>query len=136
MNTILLVEDNPADILLTRRAFRSSDNVAIEVVTDGEQAVARFEQAAEQGDYPSLVLLDLNLPRLSGLEVLKALKSHQEWRRTPVVMLSGSDRQSDIDAAYQHHANGYVTKPEGMRAFERATKLLTDYWFDLVARPA
>ena len=133
--TILLVDDNPGDILLARKAFeRAAGEAQLEVATDGEQALDYLRGCGEAGDRPrpDLVLLDINLPRLSGLEVLQAIKREPALRRIPVVMLTSSDRDLDVHSAYDNHANSYVTKPSNMTALVALFDELQQYWLEVV----
>jgi CheY-like chemotaxis protein len=137
-STILLVEDNPDDILLIRRAFRKAGAFdSLEVVEDGEQAVAYL---GGTGDYaarelPAVVLLDLKLPRRSGIEVLEWLRSQPGLRRIPVVVLTGSGERSDVNRAFDAGANSYLVKPVQFDALIDVMKLLNVYWLLLNQRP-
>ncbi len=129
---ILLVEDNPDHAELVKRGLQSN-NVANNVfhVEDGESAL---EFVFQRGPYvgakrPHLILLDLRLPRIDGLEVLKALKSNEDSKRIPVVILTTSDAEMDIARAYDYHANSYMVKPVNFEKFKELTKTLGFYWF-------
>lgn len=135
---ILLVEDNEGDILLARKAFERTKVLnALHVVRDGEAALDFLNQRGEHADAPrpDLVLLDINLPKLDGHEVLAEIKASPDLRRIPVVMLTSSDRPSDIEASYAAHANSYITKPPDLSKLAEAVKSLEEYWFVLVKRP-
>jgi CheY-like chemotaxis protein len=142
MNTnglsVLLVEDDPGDVLLVREAFaerRGEDRLA--VVSDGVQALA-FVRA--EGDYagaqrPDLVLLDLNLPRKNGREVLAEIKADRELATIPVVVLTTSEADEDILRSYELHANAYVTKPVDLDRFIAAVRQIDDFFIDLAKLP-
>ena len=131
---ILLVEDNPDDVELTLRAFKRSNIVnEIVVARDGVEAL---DYLFATGDYagrdtsmqPAVVLLDLKLPRLDGLEVLKAMRGDPRTELVPVVILTSSDEEEDILASYRLHANSYVRKPVAFGDFAGAVKQLGLYW--------
>jgi two-component system response regulator len=131
---ILLVEDDPQDVELTLRAFRS-ENVQsrIEVVRDGEEALdylfCRGEYKARPSDQPpTLVLLDLKLPKVGGLQVLRELKASAECRSIPVIVLTSSGEQRDIAESYRLGVNSYIQKPVDIGEFRRAIKALALYW--------
>ena len=136
---ILLVEDNPDDAELAVRAFRSGDaGQEIQVAADGVEAMeALFGSTSSPPprQLPSLVLLDLKLPRLDGFEVLSRIRSHPRTRFLPVVILTSSTEVSDLIAGYRLGANSYVRKPISFRAFLGAAKLITDYWLALNELP-
>ena len=135
---ILLVEDNPADVLLTREAFRESRHVTrISVAEDGEAAL-RFLR--KQGKYanerrPDLILLDLNLPRKDGRELLAELKADPNLRQIPVIVLTTSSAEQDVDTAYELHANCYLTKPLDINEFLRKVRSIEDFWLTVVRLP-
>lgn len=138
---ILLVEDNPDDVELTRRAFQKS-NIANEmvVVRDGQEAIdylfLKGEYAGRDPDLlPSVVLLDLNLPKLSGLEVLRRLRAEERTRRVPVVVLTTSKEEKDVIGSYELGANSYVRKPVDFVQFLDAAKHLGLYWLVLNEPP-
>lgn len=127
---ILLIEDNPMDIDLTLRAF-SKRKLAnpVEVARDGEEALA-FIKNWEEGlkPLPSVVLLDLKLPKADGLEVLKALKSHPRFKMVPVVILTTSKENHDMSKAYQLGANSYILKPVSFDRFMEVVAQIELYW--------
>jgi two-component system response regulator len=132
---ILLVEDNPGDIRLTQEAFKESTlDIQMDVVTDGEMALdflfkrGRYGEAAS----PDIILLDLNLPKKNGIEVLKELKVDEKLKRIPVIVLTTSDADHDISKAYGLHANCYILKPVDFDDFARVIKLIESYWFQTV----
>ncbi len=132
---ILLVEDNPADVDLTLRAFkRRKLTNPIEVARDGEEALAwipRWESGTAQ---PLVVLLDLKLPRVDGLEVLRQFREHPVSKHLPVVVLTSSDDQGDIRTAYRLHANSYIVKPVDFNNFMDVAVQIDLYWC-LLNRP-
>jgi CheY-like chemotaxis protein len=133
---VLLVEDDPGDALITREAFeRSQIPNLLHIVDDGEKALNFLRRASEYQDAPrpSLILLDINLPRLSGLEVLTELKSDRDLLTIPVVILTTSGAQEDILRSYQLHANAYVTKPVGFDLYTEAVRQI-DHFFLALAR--
>lgn len=135
---ILLVEDNPGDVRLTREALRDAKvRNHLHVVDDGVRAV---EFLRGQGDYasavrPDLILLDLNLPRMSGLEVLQEIKTDPDLLRIPVVVLTSSQAERDIASAYALHANCFVTKPVDLDHFMHVVRSLEDFWLTTVRLP-
>jgi CheY-like chemotaxis protein len=134
---ILLVEDNPLDVDLTRRAFaRTHSEVAIEVARDGEEALAFIPRWQAGAALPLVILLDLNLPRATGLEVLRCLKANPVSRVIPVVTVSTSVAPEDIQAAYASGANSYLVKPVEFDRFVEAASLLMAYWTKLNEPPS
>lgn len=135
---ILLVEDNPTDVLLTRRALtRAKVHNTLHVVEDGVEALAflRHEGQYARQPRPSLILLDLNLPRKDGREVLAELKHDPVLRRIPVVVLTTSRDEQDVTRAYDNHANCYITKPVDFNQFTEVVKAIDGFWFSVVALP-
>lgn len=135
---VLLVEDNPGDVVLTRRAFEDSKVlVALHVVTDGQQALdfVRKEGSYTDAPRPDLILLDINLPRVDGFEVLQELKDTEAFRDIPIVMLTSSEQDRDILRSYKSHANSYIAKPPTLGGLASAVQDLSQYWFALVRRP-
>jgi two-component system, response regulator len=139
---ILLVEDNPHDVLLTLRAFdRFQMANRVHVARDGEEAldfVFRRAQYAERaaGEAPKLILLDLKLPKVDGLEVLRQLKSDPLTRAIPVVVLTSSAEERDLVRGYALGVNSYIVKPVDFEAFMEAARVLGMYWLLLNRRPA
>ncbi|MEW6169128.1 MAG: response regulator [Pseudomonadota bacterium] len=136
---LLLVEDNPADVRLAQEVLRMSGfEHTLLVARDGEQAlsVLRRGPGFEQRPWPSLVLLDLNLPRRDGREVLREVKEDPKLRRIPVLVLSTSKAESDVAACYEAHANCYLTKPVDIVEFGRLVELIRDFWFGLAQLPS
>jgi two-component system, chemotaxis family, response regulator Rcp1 len=135
---ILLVEDNPGDVRLTREALREGkvrNNLA--VAADGVEAIAYLRREGEHADAvrPDLILLDLNLPRKDGREVLEEIKADPSLRHIPVVVLTSSQAEEDIVRAYDLHANCYVTKPVDLDQFIRVVEAIEDFWFTIVKLP-
>jgi two-component system, chemotaxis family, response regulator Rcp1 len=135
---ILLVEDNPGDIRLTQEALKDSKiRNNLSVVRDGEEALAflRREGNFARVPRPDLVLLDLNLPRVDGREVLEVIKTDDSLKRIPVVVLTTSDDEKDILASYNLHANCYITKPVDLNRFVEIVKSIEGFWFQIVKLP-
>lgn len=134
--SILLVEDNPVDLDLALRAFaRQCPGCPIEVARDGEEALAFIRRWEEGHPVPALVLLDIKLPRINGLEVLRQLKSHPRFACIPVVMLTTSGEDDDVGQAYELGANSYVIKPVNFARFIEVTEQIEQYWCSLNALP-
>lgn len=136
---ILLVEDSPSDAKLTIRALKSA-KIANEIthLTDGVRAL---EFLRHQGEYnmaprPDLILLDLNLPRKNGCEVLEELKNDPDLTAIPVVILTSSHEEEDIVRSYQLHANSYVTKPVDFEKFLKIVNTIEDFWLTVVELPS
>jgi len=135
---VLLVEDNPGDALLTRETLEASKVwLEMEHVEDGEKALAYLERglAAQPTNLPDLILLDLNLPRMHGREVLAAIRAKEALRRIPIVVLTSSDAEQDILKSYELGANCYVTKPVGLEAFQSIVRSVESFWFTVVKLP-
>lgn len=136
---ILLVEDSVDEAELTMETLREGRvRNRIHWVEDGEEALAFLSRRGPHAaaPRPDLVLLDLRLPRMSGQEVLAAIKEHPEWKRIPVVVMTASDDEKDIFRAYDHHANCYVTKPIDLDKFMEAVRSIEDFWLTIVRLPA
>ena len=135
---VLLVEDDPGDVLMTREAFEEN-KVAnrLTVMSDGVSAMAYLRKEGEHGDAPTpdLVLLDLNLPRMDGREVLAAMKSDEVLRRIPVVVLTTSEAEEDVLRSYSLHANAYVTKPVDFDRFIDVVRQIDDFFVSVVRLP-
>jgi len=128
---VLLVEDNPMDIDLTLQAFQDHNLVnPIVVCRDGEEALTYVESHPAQDDpeIPVIVLLDLRLPKVDGLDVLRTMRSHPVWGRIPVIILTTSRQNTDIEMAYQLGANSYIVKPVDFDAFTEVVKTVKMYW--------
>ncbi len=136
---ILLVEDNPSDVMLTQEAFEECDLAhRLSVVGDGEEALEFLRRTGRYTDAPDpdLVLLDLNLPRKDGPELLAEVKNDPELRHIPVIVLSTSESDQDIARAYRLHANCYLTKPIRMDDFLRKIRSVEDFWMTIVRLPS
>ena len=135
---VLLVEDDPGDVLMTREAFQDY-KIANEltVVSNGEDAIAflRKEGSFVDAPTPDLVLLDLNLPRRDGREVLREIKGDPALRRIPVVVLTTSDAEEDVLSSYDLHANAYVRKPVDFEQFVAAVRAIDDFFITVVRLP-
>lgn len=132
--TILLVEDNPDDVEITKRAFRKNKiNNSMYVVRDGQEALDYLYRKGQYADEatsprPDLILLDINLPRVNGIDVLKELKSDPNMRRIPITMLTVSDRDEDIVRSFDLGVNSYITKPVDFNKFAEAIRGYHFYW--------
>jgi len=135
------VEDEPAHADLTKRAIRKAGNAnRVDIVSDGEEAL---DYLYNQGKYedkvkypmPGLILLDIKLPGIDGIELLKKIKEDPSLRRIPVIMLTTSEREEDIARAYNHYANSYLTKPVGFKEFEERIRQIDFYWIILNKPP-
>jgi CheY-like chemotaxis protein len=135
---VLLVEDDPGDVMMTREAFHDYKlNNELHVVSDGAEAMAFLRQ---EGEYvgrprPDLVLLDLNLPRMDGRQVLEAIKSDPELASIPVVVLTTSENEDDVLRSYSLHANAYVTKPVDFQRFIEVVRQIDDFFVTVVRLP-
>jgi len=135
---ILLVEDNPGDVRLTREVLKDGRiNNALNVVEDGVEAMAflRHEGAYADAEQQDLVLLDLNLPKKDGREVLAEMKADPTLRRIPVIILTSSSAELDILGAYDLHANCYITKPVDLDQFTKVVRSIEDFWLSIVKLP-
>jgi two-component system response regulator len=134
-NKILLVEDNPNDTLLAQRAFRKCDglisNCQLDCVTDGEQAVEYLSRNPK----PTAILLDLNLPRMDGFQLLEYIRSNNATRLLPVIVLTSSTEEKDIAHAYHLGANSYINKPINFTHFHEVVQLLSYYWLVINENP-
>lgn len=135
---VLLVEDNPGDVRLTKEAFKSGriEN-DLYVVSDGIDALEFLSQEGEYADAPrpDLILLDLNLPRMNGDELLEELRGDPELRRIPVIVLTSSEAEEDIVNSYDLNANAYLTKPVDPDAFIETVRAFEKFWFSMVRLP-
>ena len=137
LSPILLVEDRATDLDLTKRAFARSHLLnPIEVARDGEQAIAFIDRWKAGEPVPVFILLDLKLPKVSGLEVLKEIKSHSEYARIPVIVLSTSQEDNDIQEAYRLGCNSYIVKPVEFNKFMQVAAQIGVYWCALNTSPA
>jgi CheY-like chemotaxis protein len=136
---VLLVEDDPGDVLLIREAFEFNKvHNNLNVVSDGEQALAYLRREGEHAgsNRPDLVLLDLNLPRKDGREVLAEVKQDAELRTIPIVVLTTSEAEEDVLKSYQLHANAYVTKPVDFERFVSIVRQIDDFFVSVVRLPS
>jgi CheY-like chemotaxis protein len=136
---VLLVEDDPGDVLLIREAFEFNKvHNNLNVVSDGEQALAYLRGEGEYADAtrPDLVLLDLNLPRKDGREVLAEAKNDPALRAIPIVVLTTSEAEEDVLKSYQLHANAYVTKPVDFERFVSIVRQIDDFFVSVVRLPS
>lgn len=135
---ILLVEDNPGDVRLTREAFKEGKVLNnLSVVEDGAEAMAFLRQQGKYADVPrpDLILLDLNLPKKDGREVLPEIKGDTNLKRIPVVILTTSKAEQDILKTYDLHANCYVTKPVDLEQFISVVRFVQHFWLSIVKLP-
>jgi CheY-like chemotaxis protein len=135
---ILMIEDDPGDIRLTQEALRESGLPAqLHLARNGVEAMAFLhrEGAYQEKPRPDLILLDLNLPKKDGREVLEEVKADPNLRRIPVLVLTTSEDEEDIDRAYDLHANCYITKPVGLEKFTRVVRLIEEFWLKTVKLP-
>ena len=135
---ILMVEDNPGDVELAREALtEASARKNLTVAEDGEQGLSllRREGRYENAQRPDLILLDLNLPTINGREVLAEIKSDPELRRIPVVILTSSEDENDVQETYNLHANAYVVKPVDLDKYMQVIKAVEGFWLGFVKLP-
>ncbi|MGH8606849.1 MAG: response regulator [Gammaproteobacteria bacterium] len=135
---ILLVEDNPGDVRLAQEALKEAKvHNVLHVVGDGTEALAflRHEKPYADKRQPDLILLDLNLPKLSGREVLGEIKRDRLLKRIPVVVLTTSEAEEDILKSYDLHANCYIVKPVDFNQFIRVVRGIEDFWLEVVKLP-
>lgn len=135
---ILLVEDNPGDVRLTEEALKESKiAVCMRVASDGVQALAMLRREGEYADHPQpdLILLDLNMPRMDGRELLRLIKSDDQLKHIPVVVLTTSEAEKDIVQAYGLHANCYITKPVELEEFIKIVQSIEGFWLTVVKLP-
>ena len=135
---VLLVEDSPGDVRLTREAFREANgSVRLHVASDGVEAMAflKQEKVHLHAPRPDIILLDLNLPKMDGREVLAQIKQDDDLRTIPTVILTTSDAEADIVKSYQLQANCYLSKPVQLDAFEALVRSINDFWLTRVKLP-
>jgi hypothetical protein len=136
-NKLLLVEDNPMDVDLTKRAFAMNKlPVVIEVASDGEEAIGYIKRWEEGLPVPKVILLDLKLPKISGLQVLKTLKLHSVYQHIPVVVLTSSSEERDVYTAYDYGANSYIVKEIDFDKFLNIAAYIENYWCRLNILPS
>lgn len=128
-NPILLVEDNPVDLDLTLRAFAAKKlSNQIQVARDGEEALKYMERWEQGEPWPVVILLDLNMPKIGGLEVLQKIKTHPDFKTIPIVILTTSSESSDLKSAYELGANSYIVKPVDFEKFLEVANHIDLYW--------
>jgi two-component system, chemotaxis family, response regulator Rcp1 len=134
VKTVLLVEDSPGDVRLTQEAFREfASGVDLHVAIDGAEAICFLRRRGTPR--PDLILLDLNLPKKDGRQVLAEIKQDDDLKTIPTVILTTSDAEADVEAVYQLRANCYLTKPVEFDAFESLVKSISDFWLTRVTLP-
>jgi CheY-like chemotaxis protein len=135
-NKILHVEDNPDDVMLMNLAFnRAGITARLHVVSDGDEAITALEKSALTGGAPVCVLLDVKLPRVSGLEVLAWIREQPRLRRLPVILLTSSSQTADINRAYDLGANSFLVKPPDLDSLTQLVKTVAHYWVQTNVRP-
>jgi two-component system, chemotaxis family, response regulator Rcp1 len=133
---ILLVDDNEGDILLTREALDDARIVnKISIAYDGLEAIRFLKKQPAGTNTPDLILLDINLPKMNGTEVLAIIKNDPDLKRIPVIMLTTSSAEKDILASYDNHANCYITKPVDLDMFMNVVRTIEDFWISIVKLP-
>ena len=135
---ILLVEDNEGDILLTLEAFKEMKvKNTVTVVKDGVEAIDFLKKRSQTEDHflPDLILLDINMPKLNGIEVLEFIKKDEKFRKIPVVMLTTSSSQEDISVCYDKYANCFITKPLDFGKFMDVVEQIETFWFSIAQLP-
>ena len=135
---VLLVEDSPGDVRLTQEALKDAKvHINLHVASDGAKAMAFLMREGEyaKAPRPDLILLDLNLPKKDGREVLEDIKEHPTLKTIPVVVLTTSSSEADILRSYQLHANCYITKPVGLEGFLTVVKSIDSFWLSVVRLP-
>ena len=136
--SVLLIEDNPGDIRLIQEALRNSEIVEkIDVVVDGDEAMNFLRKKGDfaEAKQPDLILLDLNLPKRNGLEVLEELKSNDKFKHIPVVVLTSSEADQDVFKSYELHANCYIAKPIDFEQFSSVLTSIEKFWFIVAKLP-
>lgn len=135
---ILLVEDNEGDILLTTEALEEGKIInKVSVVKDGKQAIdfLNLKEPFQEATMPNLILLDINLPKKNGHEVLQYIKGSKTFRHIPIIMLTTSSSEKDIMEAYNHYANCFITKPVDVNEFMKAVAKIENFWISIVQLP-
>ena len=135
--TILLVEDNKSDARLIKEFFKEDDfNNVLHTVNDGVEALDFLHRHCEFDYCPDLVILDLNLPRMSGIEVLKEIKNEDKLKRIPVIVLTTSTTEEDVKNCYNNYANCYLVKPASLDEFAKVMNSIKEFWFNIVKLPS
>ena len=135
---VLLVEDNPGDILLTQEALEDSDfDKKLYIARDGEEALRFLRKEEDFGNVPTpdIILLDLNMPRMDGRELLEIIKKDDQLKVIPVIVLTTSDAEQDILESYSRHANCFITKPVDFTRFTQIVRVIEQYWFQVTKLP-
>lgn len=138
MFNILLIEDNEGDIELTRRALRDQRDIYnISTANDGIEGLNYLRREGDDAEEtkPDLIFLDLNMPRMDGKVFLEMVKSDEKLKSIPVIMLTSSESQNDIQACYDRHANSYIVKPFDTHEFADIIKKTVSFWRDIIRRP-
>ena len=131
---ILLVDDSQADVYMTKRAFKEGKVVNdINTASNGEEALEYLKNPDKEN--PDIILLDINMPRMNGLELLKIIKEDDNLKLIPVIMLTTSVNEVDVINSYSHHASSYITKPVELSDFSEAIRKIEDYWTSFVKLP-
>lgn len=135
-NKILHVEDNPDDVMLMELAFRKANvSARLHVARDGHEAIDSLQNGVFSSSPPTCVLLDIKLPRVSGLEVLEWIRNQPHLKRLPVILLTSSNQPSDVNRAYDLGANSFLMKPADLESLTHLVKTVTDYWVQTNIRP-
>lgn len=130
-HTIILIEDNPQDIELMSRVFsKLSTPLELRVAEDGEQALHLLSHGFSQGFSPALILLDIKLPKINGLDLLARFKKDANLKRIPIIIFSSSDQEKDIERAYALGVNSYIPKPKSYPLLKETIALITNYWLN------
>ena len=135
---ILLAEDNPGDVMLLKKALNQGDfDTTVHTVTDGKEALQFLQQKEIHVDkpYPDLILMDLDMPRKDGIEVLESMTMDPELQQVPVIVLTSSEAKEDIVRSYNHHANAYMVKPTDFEGFLNIISRLEEFWFGTAEFP-
>ena len=135
---VLLVDDDPEDIELTMEVMKMTNlTLNIDAAKDGIEALEYLEQAASKKnqELPDLILLDLNMPRMNGHEVLERIKKHKDFMKIPVVILTTSKSETDIAGSYERGVSCYITKPVGLSEFQQVVEAINNFWFTVVRFP-
>ena len=134
--SILVVDDDDADVLMIEEALaQAAPTTLLQRAEDGRAALDLLENLTATNSLPDLILLDLNMPRMGGLETLAQLKNDHRWKAIPVVVLTTSDASPDIDSSYRRHASAFVTKPIDLDAFEQAIAKISAFYRDVARLP-
>jgi chemotaxis family two-component system response regulator Rcp1 len=136
---VLMIDDDQGDVMLTRRALMSSKYVVnLHVAKDGVEAMDYLRSTRDSDSYwrPDLILLDLNMPRMDGREVLAEIKQDADWRTIPLVVLTTSDSDEDVLSTYNLHANCYVSKPVDLNQFTTVVQAIKSFWFSAARLPS